>query len=82
MVVKHIVGKMKIVFLTNSIQELLHDPFPPKFISVMSRNMTSWWREEWSDLPATFSIHDFVLSTNMVQETIKRTLELAGASVH
>ena len=28
-VVKHIVGKMKIVFFTNSIQELLHDPFSP-----------------------------------------------------
>ena len=45
----------------------------------LNRNMTSWWREEWADLPATFSIHDFVLSTNMIQETIKRTLQLAGS---
>ena len=40
------------------------------------RNMTKWWREEWSDLTATFSIHDFVKSTNMVEETIKRNLAM------
>ena len=34
--------------------------------------MTKWWREEWSDLTATYSIHDFVKSTNMLEETIKR----------
>ena len=47
-------------------------------LSVMSRNMTVWWREEWADLPATFSIHDFVLSSNMIRETIKRTLQLSS----
>lgn len=43
---------------------------------IFIRNMTKWWREEWSDLTATFSIHDFVKSTNMVEETIKRNLAM------
>ena len=41
--------------------------------------MTKWWRDEWSDLTATFSIHDFVKSTNMIEETIKRNIEKASA---
>jgi len=45
-----------------------------EFADAVNRNMTKWWREEWSDLTATFSIHDFVKSTNMVEETIKRNL--------
>ena len=44
------------------------------------RNMTRWWREEWSDLPATFSIHDFVKSTNMVEETIQRNIRKGKSS--
>merc|ERR1719150_2684547 len=48
------------------------------FADSVNRNMTVWWREQWADLPATFSIHDFVLSSNMIQETIKRTLQLSS----
>ena len=44
------------------------------------RNMTRWWGEEWSDLPATFSIHDFVKSTNMVEETIQRNIRKGKSS--
>jgi len=33
----------------------------------VNRNVTAWWRDDWSDLPSTFPIHDFVRSTNMVQ---------------
>merc|ERR1711879_1060472 len=46
-----------------------------EFADAVNRNMTKWWREEWSDLTATYSIHDFVKSTNMVEETIKRNKE-------
>jgi hypothetical protein len=35
------------------------------------RNVTSWWREDWPDLPATFPIHDFFLATDMVAESIR-----------
>jgi len=43
----------------------------------VNRNVTAWWRDDWSDLPSTFPIHDFVRSTNMVQESIERNLRLA-----
>jgi len=43
----------------------------------VNRNVTAWWRDDWSDLPATFPIHDFIKSTNMVQEGIKRNLRMA-----
>jgi len=47
------------------------------FADAVNRNMTKWWREEWSDLTSTFSIHDYVKSTNMVEQTIQRNLLLA-----
>ena len=50
------------------------------FADSVNRNMTRWWREQWSDLPATFSIHDFIKSSNMIEESIKRSLALAGSS--
>jgi len=43
----------------------------------VNRNVTAWWRDDWPELPSTFSIHDFVRSTNMVQESIERNLRLA-----
>jgi len=43
----------------------------------VNRNVTSWWRDDWQDLPSTFPIHDFVRSTNMVQESIERNLRMA-----
>jgi len=43
----------------------------------VNRNVTAWWRDDWPDLPSTFPIHDFVRSTNMVQESIERNLRLA-----
>ena len=51
-----------------------------KILSSVFRNVTKWWREEWYDLPSTFSIHDYVKSTNMVEETIQRSLLLATNS--
>ena len=49
-------------------------------LNILFRNVTKWWREEWYDLPSTFSIHDYVKSTNMVEETIQRNLLLAKKS--
>jgi len=43
----------------------------------VNRNVTAWWRDDWPELPSTFPIHDFVRSTNMVQESIERNLRLA-----
>jgi len=45
----------------------------------VNRNVTSWWINDWSDLPATFPIHDFVLSTGMIQESIRRNVRFAEA---
>jgi len=45
--------------------------------NAVNRNVTSWWTNDWSDLPATIPIHDFVLSTGMIQESIRRNLRLA-----
>merc|ERR1719153_1951739 len=45
--------------------------------NAVNRNVTAWWRDDWPDLPSTFPIHDFVRSTNMVQESIERNLRLA-----
>ena len=39
--------------------------------------MTGWWREEWSDLKYTFSIHDYVKSTNMIELSIQRNVRNA-----
>ena len=50
------------------------------FADSVNRNMTRWWREQWSDLPSTFSIHDFVKSSNMIEESIKRSLQLSSPS--
>jgi len=44
----------------------------------VNRNATKWWREQWRNLPATFPIHDFVLSTGMIHEAIRRNLDLAN----
>ena len=41
------------------------------------RNVTAWWRDDWSDLPSTFPIHDFVRSTNMVQVNMNITSKLS-----
>ena len=35
------------------------------------RNVTEWWRDEWKDLPSTFPLHDFILSTDMIGESIR-----------
>jgi len=43
----------------------------------VNRNVTSWWRDDWPSLPSTFPIHDFVKSTNMIQESIERNLRIA-----
>jgi len=48
----------------------------------VNRNVTMWWRDDWPDLPASFPIHDFVKSTNMVQESIERNLRMASKIVH
>ena len=63
--------------LLHSYISLVINLFP---ILLFFRNMTKWWREEWSDLPATFSIHDFVKSTNMVEETIQRNIRKGKSS--
>jgi len=44
----------------------------------VNRNVTRWWRADWPDLPATFPISDFVVSTGMVRESIERNLRLAA----
>jgi len=44
----------------------------------VNRNVSGWWREEWTELGSTFSIHDFILSTDMVRESIRRSVRLAG----
>jgi len=43
----------------------------------VNRNVTSWWRDEWTELTSTFSIHDYVLSTDMIKESIRRCLRIA-----
>ena len=53
----------------------------------LCRNVTSWWINDWSDLPATFPIHDFVLSTGMIKESIRldnitpRALKVASYTI-
>jgi len=44
----------------------------------VNRDVTRWWREQWTEIPATFPVHDFVLSTGMVHESIRRNIELAN----
>ncbi|XP_023336277.1 uncharacterized protein LOC111707405 [Eurytemora carolleeae] len=43
----------------------------------VNRNVTGWWRDEWYNLPSTYPIHDFVLSTDMIGESIRRNLRQA-----
>jgi len=33
--------------------------------------VSEWWRDEWKDLPSTFPLHDFILSTDIIGESIR-----------
>lgn len=45
--------------------------------SIVNRNVTYWWRTEFADLANVYTLHDFVVSTDMVQVAIERNLLLA-----
>ena len=45
--------------------------------SAVNRMVTYWWRTEFADLANVYTLHDFVISTDMVQVAIERNLLLA-----
>lgn len=44
---------------------------------VVNRNMTIWWRTDYSDLANVFTLQDYILSSDLVQVAIERNLDLA-----
>ena len=43
----------------------------------VNRNMSVWWRTDYREVKSVFTLHDFVLSSDMVQVAIERNLRTA-----
>eukprot|EP00095_Tigriopus_kingsejongensis_P009359 maker-scaffold488_size158317-snap-gene-0.25 protein:Tk09359 transcript:maker-scaffold488_size158317-snap-gene-0.25-mRNA-1 annotation:"hypothetical protein DAPPUDRAFT_309733" len=65
--------------LTSSFSDILTQKYSGlrEMADLTNRRMTNWWRTDFQNLTHVFSLHDFVLGTDMIQIAIERNLRLA-----
>lgn len=44
---------------------------------LVNRNVTLWWRTDYSDLANVYTLHDYFMSTDMIRVAIDRNIQLA-----